>query len=144
MVMKRKILLVDQNKAISFLIETLLEKQYEVTPVQDSYLAIHELGSNKCFDLIIISIDSKQDDNFQLLLHLKTSSLLRKIPVLVLANNTDANLENECAELVVESYVEKPFDPLVFLYKINNLLLGGQESKPIKKHVKILSLNFYF
>jgi hypothetical protein len=30
--MKRKVLLVDQNKAISFLIETLLEKQYEVCP----------------------------------------------------------------------------------------------------------------
>jgi response regulator RpfG family c-di-GMP phosphodiesterase len=96
------------------------------------------------FDLIIISIDSKQDDNFQLLQHLKTSSLLRKIPVLVLANGDDANLENECAELCVEAYVEKPFDPLIFLYKINSLLSGGQESKPNKRHVKIFSLSFYF
>ena len=142
--MKRKVLLVDQNKAISFLIETLLEKQYEVCPVQDSYFAINELASNKSFDLIIVSVDSKQDDNFQLLQHLKTSSLLRKIPVLVLANGSDANLGNECAELCVEAYVEKPFDPLIFLYKINTLLLGRNENKPVKRHLKILSLNFYF
>src|SRR5829696_5873105 len=107
--MKMKVLLVDQNKAISFLIETLLEKQYEVYPVQDSYFAISELASNKSFDLISLSIDSKHDENFQLLQHLKTSSLLRKIPVLVLASGSEATLETECEELGVGAYVEKPF-----------------------------------
>lgn len=143
MVMKRKILLVDQNKAISFLIETLLEKQFEICPVKDSYFAVRELGSNN-FDLIIISVDSKFDENFQLLHHLKSSTMLKNKAVLILANSNDAALENECAELGVAAYVEKPFDPLVFLQKVNDPLLLKQETRPQKKHVKIFNLNFYF
>ncbi|MEO6719362.1 MAG: response regulator [Ferruginibacter sp.] len=139
-----KILLVDKNKAISFLIKTLLEKEYETFQVQDSYFAIKELRSNKTFDLIIISLDSKYDDNFQLLQHIKSSSLLKHLPVLVLANANDTNLENECVESGIEAYVEKPFDPLMFLQKIKGLLSIKQTIEPIKKHLKIFNLNFYF
>ena len=142
--MHMKILLVDENKAISFLIKTLLEKEYETCHVQDSYFAIKELRADTTFELIIISLDSKYDENFQLLKHVKSSSLLKNMPVLVLAKQNDANLENECAELGIAAYIEKPFDPLIFLQKIREILLTKQKNELNKKRIKIFNLSFYF
>ena len=142
--MKRKVLLVDQNEAISFLIKTLLEKDFETFPVRDSYYAIKELTSNKPFDLIIVSIESLHDENFQLLQHIKSSSLLKNINVLVLAEQNNADLERECEQLRIAAYIEKPFDPLLFTKTIRCIMPVEEVAEPIKKHIKIFNLNFYF
>ena len=141
--MKKKILLVEESKAISFLVQTLLEKKYDTCLAQDSYYAIKEMVSQKHFDCIIISMDSKDSDSFHLLQHVTSSSVYKHIPVMVLANRHEAGLEAECTRLGIAGYVEKPFDPQVFSKKIDDLLLAGPIAKPIKRPVKIFNLNFY-
>jgi DNA-binding response OmpR family regulator len=144
MIMKKKVLLVDQNEAISFLITTLLEKDFDTCRVKDSYYAIKELTSGKPFDIIIVSIESKHDENFQLLQHIKSSSLLKNIKLLVLAGPDNVELERECDLLKIGAYIEKPFDPLLFTQTIRCLMPAQQVIKEEKKHVKIFNLNFYF
>ena len=142
--MKMNVLLVDQNEAISFLIKTLLEKDFDTCHVNDGYFAVKAFASNKLFDLVIISIDSLDDDNFQLLQHIKSSSLLSDIPLLVLAGAHNKELEKACRKTGIADYIEKPFDPIIFLEKIRQLEPMKQMTNPNKKFVKIFNLNFYF
>ncbi len=142
--MTKKILLVEENQAISFLIETLLEKNYTTNKVSDSFFAMKELHSNKSFDLILISIDSSESDNFQLLKHIQSSSLLNNIPIMVISNATITGLEIACNQLNIAAYVRKPFDPLVLLQKADEITRSNTNKQRQETRKKITLFNFSF
>ena len=108
---KKKILLVENNRAITFLIGTLLEKHYDILQVPDSRYAMQELFVNHSPDLIIISVDSMQSDNSQLIHHVWSSSLLKYVPLIILGDN-----ESEQFEVPGNArFILKPFDPIQFI-----------------------------
>ncbi|CAN5660232.1 N/A [soil metagenome] len=142
--MTKKILLVEENQAISFLIETILEKKYTTRKVADSFFAMKELLSNRLFDLILISIDSSESDNFHLLKHIHSSSLLNNIPVIVLSNSTSTGFEIACRQLKIADYIRKPFDPLVLLKKATDITNKNTTEQQEQTRKKITLFNFSF
>ena len=141
---KKRILLVEENTALSFLIETLLEKNYHTIQVSDSFHAVKELVAGAHFDLLIICIDEVASDKFELLHHVSTSSLLRTIPVLVLSNSEDRELQEKCSAGNVALFLHKPFDPQFFVEKINEITLLKTTHQVTRKKINLFNLNFYF
>jgi len=142
--MKKKILLVDKNQAISFLIASLLEKNYETVQVSNSYYAMQELFSNKAFDLIIVSIVLDNADSYQLIQHVKSSNLLKDIPVMVLAHSSVVNLEQDYKQLGVAEFIRKPFIPQTLVQKTEELTFIQQPRVITRKRTSIFNLNFWF
>ncbi len=142
--MKKKILLVDKNQAISFLIATLLEKNYETVQVTNSYYAMQELFSNKAFDLIIVSIVLDNADSYQLIQHIKSSNLLKDISVMVLAHSSVVNLEPDYKQLGVAEFIKKPFIPQILVQKTDELTFIQQPKIISRKKASFFNLNFWF
>ena len=142
--MKKRILLVEENTALSFLIETLLEKNYQTIQVSDSFHAVKELVAGSHFDLLIICIDEVASDRFELLHHVSTSSLLSTIPVLVLSNSEDPELQEKCNAGKVALFLHKPFDPQFFVEKIDEITLLNTPNQVTRKKINLVNLNFYF
>ncbi len=140
--MKKNILLVEESKSISFLIGTLLHKHYDTIRVANSNYAMVELLSGKRFDLVILSIDSIGSDIFELLGHISSSSLFKTIPVLVLSNSFDHQLQEACRNAGIAGFLHKPFDPVVFVQKTGELSLVQQSNQLTRKKTNLFNLNF--
>ena len=55
--MRKEILVIDDSKAIRFMLQTILRKHYKVTSVADGVSAMYCLRKNNLPDLIIINPD---------------------------------------------------------------------------------------
>jgi CheY-like chemotaxis protein len=139
--MKKNILTVDENKAMNFLLETVLLKRYTLTAAQNSFSAMKVLSLRRDFELIIISINELESENFELLQHISSSTMLKHIPVVVLSNSDDEKLKQLCKQQNVVGFLKKPFDPISLVEKIDAALLSDEEPGFAKK--KIFNLNFY-
>jgi CheY-like chemotaxis protein len=139
--MKKNILTVDENKAMNYLLETVLLKRYTLTAAQNSFSAMKVLSLKRDFELIIISINEPESENFELLQHISSSTMLKHIPVVVLSNSNDENLKQLCKQQNVVDFLKKPFDPISLVEKIDAALISAEEPSFAKK--KIFNLNFY-
>lgn len=139
--MKKNILCIERSNSICFLIETVLKDQYLVKTAFDGFEGIRVLNSHYPVNLVILSIDSPTDDNVGLLQHIKTSSLFKDMPVIIISSFVDDFLNDLCNENNVLALFSKPFDPLKLLYVINNQLETTKNSEILPQKRKVLHLN---
>src|SRR5690606_13158236 len=106
--MKKSILTVENCNALSYVLSSVLSKDYSVTNVETPVDAVDLLREEDRKDLIILDID-QDADSMQLLNHLSSSSVLNKIPTVVISNSDDPALKNKTVELGVSLFLTKPF-----------------------------------
>jgi DNA-binding response OmpR family regulator len=123
MPMKKKILAIDDSKAIRFLLQTVLEKDYQTFTVQDGCSAMHWLSKNGLPDLIIADPQLPDMENWELIQQLTSSGIYNSVPILVLSGLNKAETEVKCIEYQVYKYFLKPFNPIELVESIKDLLL---------------------
>lgn len=110
--MKKQILVVDDSKAIRFLLQTVLGKAYQVVTVPDGYSAMYYLSKREQPHLIIVDPQLPDMENWELVQQLATSGLHGDIPVIVLSALGESETKVKCEAFGVLKYFLKPFDPL--------------------------------
>ncbi|MBS1668654.1 MAG: response regulator transcription factor [Bacteroidetes bacterium] len=120
--MKQQILAIDDSKAIRFLLQTVLSKEYDVITIPDGCSAMHWLSKKKLPDLFIIDPQLPDMENWELVQHLSSSGIFGDIPIIVLSSLTDIETKLKCEEYKVASYFLKPFNPVNLLSNINEVL----------------------
>lgn len=120
--MKKQILAVDDSKAIRFLLQTVLGKEYQIVTVSDGCSAMHWLSKRNLPDLIIADPQLPDMENWELVHQLSSSGLYGSIPVLVLSALDKTETELKCLEYGVAKYFLKPFNPVDLLHAIHNLI----------------------
>ena len=120
--MKKHILAVDDSKAIRFLLQTVLGKDYQVVTVPDGYSAMYYLSNRTQPDLIIVDPQLPDMENWELIQQLSTSGLHGDIPVVVLSGLDQRETDNRCTEFGVVKYFLKPFNPVELMESINDLV----------------------
>lgn len=120
--MKKQILAVDDSKAIRFLLQTVLGRDYQVVTVPDGYSAMYYLSNRSQPDLIIIDPQLPDMENWELIKHLSTSGLHGEIPVVVLSGLDERETESRCVEYGVVRYFLKPFNPVELMDSIRDLV----------------------
>jgi CheY-like chemotaxis protein len=131
LVMKKQILAIDDSKAIRFLLQTVLGKEYQVVTVPDGYSAMYYLSHRMLPDLIIADPQLPDMENWELIQQLSSSGMYGDIPVLVLSGLDKKETELKCLEYGVLEYFLKPFNPVVLLAAIDNLVKSGGLSKDL-------------
>lgn len=139
--MKRNVLCVERNSSLRFLLQTVLKKQGNVNCVSNAFEASDYLHRAEKTHCLVLSIESNSDENLALLRHVKTSSSLKHIPVIVLSGTDDEWVRSICQEFEVEAFFLKPFDPLALVRVIEDLPIEKGEMQIIMKKQKILNLN---
>jgi len=120
--MKRKILAIDDSKAIRYLLHTLLNKHYQVITAADGCSAINWLSQNELPDLIIADPQLPDMQNWELIEQLATSGLYGSIPVIVLSALDQVETEKKCEELGLARFFTKPFNPIDLIEEVHQTI----------------------
>ena len=125
--MKKRILAIDDSKAIRFLLQTLFSKSYQVVTAADGCSAINWLSQNDLPDLIIADPQLPDMQSWELIEQLSTSGLYGSIPVIVLSALSQSETEAKCLELDIPTYFTKPFNPIDLMEAVQAVIKQGEK-----------------
>ncbi len=126
--MKKKILAIDESKAIRFLLQTVLGQKHQVITASDGCSALYWLSKRNLPDVIIADPQLPDMQNWELMEHLKSSGLYGHIPIVVLSSLDKKETQQKCLELGIAEYFQQPFNPMELEKVIDGML--KYENKP--------------
>lgn len=122
----KKILLIEDDNPLCWLLEKILGNKYEVTVFNNGLDAWCSLMEGTRPDLIISDINMPALDGIELLENLRNSGLFHDIPVIILSGFEDPERRQQCYYLGAYSYLVKPFEPKLFLDTIEQAINSQQ------------------
>ena len=124
----KKILVVDDDKAVITLLESLLSGQgYKVSAANDGLDAMVQVRNN-IPDLIILDIMMPELNGYDVCGNLKFDERFKHIPIIVLTSR-EQELAPRISQLMGISYMHKPIDSKILLEKIQNILKISSNEK---------------
>ena len=124
--MKKRILAIDDSKAIRFLLQTLFSKNYQVITAADGCSAINWLSQNDVPDLIIADPQLPDMQNWELIEQLSSSGMYGNIPIIVLSALGKSETEEKCLELEIPAFFTKPFNPIELMETVQAVIRKGE------------------
>jgi CheY-like chemotaxis protein len=118
--MSKRILSINGNKAMHYLLQTIFENEYEFIPAMNVYHGMHQLKNLKNIQLMIIDVDFETEQSWEMVHHIKTSKLFQ-CPVMILTTNNDDTIKNKCYELGIDDVFFKPFNPVDLITAVKSL-----------------------
>lgn len=131
--MKKKILAIDNSKAIRFLLQTVLGKEHQVVTAPDGCTAMYWLSKRNIPDLIICDPQLPDMKNWEFIEELTTSILYRNIPLMVISSLDKGETKLKCEQFGVYEYFMKPFNPVLLLENINKMTDKAQQGEAIQQ-----------
>ncbi len=119
--MKRKILSINGNRSMSFLLQTVLSARYEIIAVSDVFGGMEQLRKDSDIELVLIDVDYSTQENWDFIQHISSSVIYQK-PVIVLASERNMRTDKNMADEKVYETVMKPFSPLDLIRSIDKLM----------------------
>jgi DNA-binding response OmpR family regulator len=117
----KKILVVDDDKAVITLLESLLSGQgYKVSAANDGLDAMVQVRNN-IPDLIILDIMMPEINGYDVCSNLKFDEKFKNTPIIILTNR-EQELDPRIGQLMGIDYIHKPIDSKILLEKIKNTL----------------------
>ena len=117
--MKKRILAIDDSKAIRFLLQTVLGKEHQVVTASDGCSAMYLLSKRNIPDLMICDPQLPDMKDWELIGELTTSILYRDIPMMVISSLDKLETKLKCEQFGIAEYFMKPFNPVLLLESIN-------------------------
>ena len=108
--MKKKILIVDDEISICLLLENFLSQDYDVSTIQDGYEALEWLEGNLP-DLIISDIQMTKMDGYEFLTRVRQRGFTKHTPFIMLSARSESKERIKCYKLGAQDYLRKPFNP---------------------------------
>jgi DNA-binding response OmpR family regulator len=119
--MKKKILVIDDERTIRVLLENFL-KEYIVTTKNDGLEGLSWLQEGNMPDLIIADIQMPNLDGYEFVKQLRASGFFKDIPLIVLSGIESTAEKVKCLKLGANDYIVKPFNPEELLIRIELLI----------------------
>ena len=122
---KYKILLVEDDRNIRYLVRTILESNlYQVIEAETCCDALSMIGSHVP-DLIVLDLGLPDGDGMTILKKVRQDSL---IPVIVLSARSREKDKVEALDVGANDYITKPFSSAEFLARVRTALRFGRHS----------------
>jgi len=128
----KKVLVVEDDSPLCWLLETIMRNKYEVTVVNNGLDAWSLLSERNIPDVIISDLAMPGLDGIELLENLGESGLFRNIPVIILSGNEEPAKRKQCLELGAFAFIIKPFEPGWLLAEVSNALASTTNTLIVK------------
>jgi two-component system, chemotaxis family, chemotaxis protein CheY len=122
--MKKKILVIDDDATIRFLLINIL-RDYEVISKEDGYEALSWLNSGNVPDLILLDMEMPNINGRVLIRRIKSSYKHRQVPIIVMSGTDSKLIKNNFLKLGASDYIIKPFADLDFLERVKKAMIVG-------------------
>mgnify|MGYP001254016551 CR=1 FL=1 len=139
--MKKKVLVIEQNHSIGFVIKTVLSEAFKAIVTTNPFDAMDVLSQNNDILCIVLGIDKRSSQSHSFLQHLKSSSLLKNIPLIALTDIDEDTFREMYGENEISGVFKKPFDPLKVKQSIENLCHPVDTTQIVFRKRGILNLN---
>ena len=115
--MKKKILVVDDEKSICLLLNNFLGEDYDVITITNGEDALAWLEANLP-DLIISDIQMGSMDGFEFLKKVRQRGFTKHTPFIMLSARAESKERIRCYRMGAQDYLTKPFDEQKLINKI--------------------------
>jgi adenylate cyclase len=116
------ILVVDDNEINRDLLSRYLARLgHTVQAAADGRQALEMIGTG-AFDLVLLDIMMPELNGYQVLQHLKDSSIWRDLPVIMISALDEMDSVVRCIELGAADYLSKPFNPVLLRARVGACL----------------------
>jgi len=119
---KKKILVIDDEKSIRFIIESTLKQEFNVISFSNGQEGLNYLEGGNFPDMIICDLIMPELNGFEFLERIKASGFFDDIPIMILSGREWSKDKIRCFELGAEDYVVKPFNPSEVIARIKRRL----------------------
>ena len=119
------ILVVDDNREMTWLLNEILQKDYNVVTHTDPETAMGDFRKSR-IDLVISDIVMEPFDGIELCRRIKENKLTNHIPVILLSSRQNKDTQVATANVGAEAFVSKPFDVNYLRSVVKNLLKRNQ------------------
>jgi DNA-binding response OmpR family regulator len=120
--MKKKILAIDDEKSIRFIIENTFNKDFEVTSIGNGMDALFYLQTGNLPDVIICDVEMPVLNGFEFIRRIRESGFFDEIPLIMLSGKEESADKIKCVEMGADDYVLKPFNPKELIARIKRRL----------------------
>lgn len=131
--MKRRVLVIEDDVPLRFLLERMLRAHYAVKITDNGLEACSWLSDGESFDLIISDVHMAAVNGIELLEYLRENILFSHIPVIIISSISD--YRQQCMELGACAYLEKPFEPERLFEHIQEALESKTLQLPSEKTI---------
>lgn len=118
----KKILAIDDEKSIRFIIENTFNKDFEIKTMSNGKEALYWMQSGNLPDLIICDIEMPVMDGFDFIKNVRSSGFFDDIPLIMLSGKEESKDKIKCFEMGADDYVIKPFNPKEIIARIKRRL----------------------
>jgi two-component system chemotaxis response regulator CheY len=130
----RKVLLIEDDTLLSWLLEKILKNSYDVTVMTDGLQAWSWLtSSNQLPDLIVSDLKMPSLGGLELLQYLSEHEILRGVPVIIHSGYEDSSRKKQCMDLGAWAYLVKPFEPEFLVKEVRRAI----EARPVSFSNKV-------
>ncbi len=137
---KKKVLVIEQSPSLGLVIKTVLNESFLTKVVNNPFEAMDAMMENK-ISCIILGIDNKSGQAKVFLEHLKSSSLMKNIALIVLTDIKERDFKRMYGKNKVSRIFEKPFDPLKLLDTVIEVSEIKKDEEVVLRKIGLLSLN---
>ena len=120
--MKKKILAIDDENSIRFIIENTFNKDFDVVTMSNGMDALFYLQSGNMPDVIICDLEMPVLNGIEFVRRLRESGFFEEIPLIMLSGKEESADKIRCFEMGADDYVLKPFNPRELLVRIKRRL----------------------
>ena len=118
----KKILIVEDNVSMRFLLESILKTSYSVRTADDGLTAMVVLHKGFVPDLILTDINMPSINGWELITYLKKSNLYGHIPVITLSSDNIKEMDYKDLSITIDDSLQKPFEPKDLLERVSGVL----------------------
>ncbi|MEI6821644.1 MAG: response regulator [Bacteroidota bacterium] len=118
----KKILAIDDEKSIRFIIENTFNKEFEITTMSNGKEALYWMQSGNLPDLIICDVEMPVMDGFEFVKKVRSSGFFDDIPLIMLSGKEESKDKIKCFEIGADDYIIKPFNPKEIIARIKRRL----------------------
>lgn len=129
---KRKILIVDDERANINLLGELLQKDYELSVAMDGR-EVQNLATQSGLDLILLDIVMPELDGLEACRRLKADPATRHIPVIFITASADANAIGDGFRAGAVDYISKPLNGVEVLARVRTQLELASEKERLSQ-----------
>ncbi len=118
--MNKVVLSINPNKAMNYLLKSVIKPEYHLITVDNVYDATNELKKTEEITTIIIDLDQSEKEVWEFIHHVKTSRFYFK-PLIALTSDKSTKMNKQVEEARIKHLFYKPFSPVEILKKIDDL-----------------------
>ena len=108
--MKYKILVIDDDKSIRFIVSNFLKKEFDVYTEKSCMSGLAHLQNKSTPDVIILDLILPNESGYDFIKIIKQSNFFKSIPILVLSAKENSVEKVKCLKLGADDYIVKLFN----------------------------------